>query len=239
MTYPSFGKIPRLHKPVVVTEQLDGTNGLVAVFGPDDPMPESLLYGITRFLVLPDKTAVAAGSRNRWLHPDSDNHGFARWVWEHADELSRLGPGLHYGEWWGGGINRGYGFTQGEKRFSLFNVDRWGDSALRPDCCELVPTLATGDGGQLNDLVADSMLRLMSSGSVAAPGYMSPEGVVVWHSAANQLFKVTLGSDRAKDAKRFGQVVAGLSFPPPGVDELANLLKPPGMSQQILEAVPF
>lgn len=234
MTYPSFGKIPRLHKPVVVTEKLDGTNGLVAVFGPDDATPVDFV----RSCVLADGTEVAAGSRNRWIHPGDDNYGFASWVWKHAEELSRLGPGLHYGEWWGGGIARGYGFAKGEKHFSLFNVGRWGKPEDRPACCEVVPTLASGDGMWLNDMVADSMLRLMASGSEAAPGYMRPEGVVVWHSAADQLFKATLNDDNAKNAQKSGLVWPGVLFPTPAVDELGNLLKPPGMATQVLEMAP-
>jgi hypothetical protein len=37
------------------------------------------------------------------------------------------------------------------------------------------------------------MLRL--DGSYAAPGYMKPEGIVVYHTAAKQMFKVTIEND--------------------------------------------
>ena len=51
--------------------------------------------------------------------------GFARWVETNRERLiTLLGPGLHFGEWWGSGIQRGYGLTKGDKRFSLFNVER-------------------------------------------------------------------------------------------------------------------
>jgi hypothetical protein len=59
---------------------------------------------------------------------------------EHRDDLLTLGPGRHFGEWWGAGIQRRYGLT--EKRFSLFNVTRWGEA--RPACCHVVPTLYRG-----------------------------------------------------------------------------------------------
>src|SRR5687768_16084610 len=94
-----FGKIARLNRDVVVTEKIDGANALVAV-GEDG--------------------TVRAGSRTRWIAPGDDNFAFAAWVDKNIDALRGLGPGFHYGEWWGAGIQRRYGLT--EKRFSLFNV---------------------------------------------------------------------------------------------------------------------
>ncbi len=61
------------------------------------------------------------GSRTRWITAQDDNHGFARWVEGNKQELLKLGAGRHFGEWWGSGIQRGYGLQKGEKRFSLFN----------------------------------------------------------------------------------------------------------------------
>src|SRR5512133_2019075 len=105
--FQSFGKISRLSRDMVITEKIDGTNGCIYI-GEDG-----------EFLV---------GSRTRWITPECDNHGFARWAYDHKDELVLgLGPGRHYGEWWGSGIQRGYDLPKGEKRFSLFNVHRWGE----------------------------------------------------------------------------------------------------------------
>ena len=42
------------------------------------------------------------------------------------------------------------------------------------------------------DLILDD---LKASGSKAAPGFMKPEGVVVFHTAANMGFKKTLEHD--------------------------------------------
>lgn len=168
MDFEGFGKIARLARPCVVTEKLDGTNGQVHV--------------------LEDGT-VLAGSRTRYVTPENDNHGFAAWVRAHESELRELGPGRHFGEWWGLGINRAYGLK--EKRFSLFNTKRWGET--RPACCHVVPVLYVGP---FNTAEFDFELkRLSEHGSVAAPGFMRPEGIVVFHAAAGVLFKRTVEKD--------------------------------------------
>lgn len=163
-----FSKIARLNRDVVVTEKIDGTNALVSI-GDD---------GIVR-----------AGSRTRWITPSDDNFGFAAWVAANEEALRALGPGFHYGEWWGAGIQRRYGLT--EKRFSLFNVGRWNADNV-PACCSVVPVLARGP---MRESVDAAMSALSSSGSVAAPGFMKPEGIVVFHSHSGTLFKVTLEKD--------------------------------------------
>jgi hypothetical protein len=168
-----FQKIARLNREVIVTEKLDGTNGVVHVT---------------------EDGRVLAGSRTRWITPKEDNFGFARWVAEHEDELrTGLGIGTHYGEWWGAGIQRRYGRTV--KRFSLFNTARWTDKAVRPQCCDVVPVL--GVLPSLNDYSLLNYLLgyLRREGSVAAPGFMKPEGVILYHAASGQLFKVTLEND--------------------------------------------
>lgn len=173
-------KIPRLHRPVVVTEKIDGTNA--SVYIPEDGGP-------TLF-----------GSRTRWITPGkhTDNHGFARWATEHEAELRLLGPGQHFGEWWGQGIQRGYGLA--EKRFSLFNVGRWTQpDVVLPACVGLVPVLYEGDFD--TTLINAVLYRLADAGSAAAPGYFQPEGIVVFHKASKMVFKQTLGDDGNKGTK--------------------------------------
>jgi hypothetical protein len=165
--FKEFGKIHRLNRKVIVTEKIDGTNACVVV-GEDG--------------------TVSAQSRSRVITIDDDNFGFAAWVAGHRDELQELGPGYHYGEWWGQGIQRKYGLT--ERRFSLFNVHRW--SEVRPACCHVVPVLAEGVGF---GLVHNCVEKLRSHGSVVAPGFMKPEGVVAFHAPGGHLFKVTLERD--------------------------------------------
>jgi hypothetical protein len=121
MDFESFQKIGRLSREMIVTEKLDGTNAQVCITEDGD---------------------MFFGSRTRWITPQDDNFGFARWAEGNKSELMKLGPGRHYGEWWGHGIQRGYGLT--EKRFSLFNTSRWTDDDVRPACCHVVPELFVG-----------------------------------------------------------------------------------------------
>lgn len=177
--FVEFPKIARLSREIIVTEKIDGTNA--QIFIPDVGEPE---YG-----------EVFAGSRTKWIDPKDDNMGFAKWVEAHTEELRTLGPGSHFGEWWGQGIQRNYGLK--EKRFSLFNVSRWGpggkDEAMKPACCHVVPTLYRG---AFDMHVIDELLNtLRIEGSIAAPRFMRPEGVVVFHTAGGHLYKKTLEKD--------------------------------------------
>jgi hypothetical protein len=138
--------------------------------------------------VLEDGT-VLAGSRNRYLTPEDDQFGFAAWVRDHETELRELGFGLHFGEWWGQKIQRAYGLT--ERRFSLFNLKRWGET--RPACCHVVPVLYEGTFLQAAFEIALDRLKL--HGSFAAPGFMRPEGIIIWHAASGTLFKRTIEKD--------------------------------------------
>lgn len=168
--FKEFAKIPRFRRDVVITEKIDGTNA--QVFVRDDGL-------------------VLAGSRKRWLTPDSDNFGFCAWVNANADELRKLGPGRHFGEWWGPGIQRGYGVAA--RRFSLFNVAKWSDDAVRPACCHVVPVLYEGpwDKGE----VAQVLDEFREYGSRASIGFMRPEGIVIYHTASGHLYKMTLEND--------------------------------------------
>lgn len=187
--FTPFPKMGRLSRQCVITEKIDGTNAQVFV-SPD---------GVVR-----------AGSRTRWISPQDDNFGFAAWVKLHEEELREgLGPGRHFGEWWGAGIQRKYGLS--ERRFSLFNVIRWclhteepgliptGDPRIEkwqdrlPECCGLVPILYRGIF--TTGACEDALESLRINGSEAARGFMKPEGIVCYHLAANVGFKKTLEND--------------------------------------------
>ena len=183
-----FPKIARLSRLAIVTEKIDGTNAQVLITEDGD---------------------IFAGSRSRWITTEDDNYGFARWVAGNQDTLLKLGPGRHMGEWWGLGINRNYGLK--EKRFSLFNTVRWcnyGDAPQRipmadpriekwqevlPDGLRLVPKLRWSNFS--TSVCHEALDNLREYGSQAAPGFMRPEGIVVFHVAANVAFKQTLEKD--------------------------------------------
>ena len=203
--FQSFPKVPRLMRDCIVTEKLDGTNAQVWIVPKEDQQglradgsskwTESLEWNVIARGV--GNTAILAGSRKRFVTPSDDNFGFAKWVRDHADDLIKdLGPGRHYGEWWGLGIRRGYGLS--EKKFSLFNTRRWYGTNGVPGVCDCVPVLYVGPFSTCD--INDTLHRLYTTGSVAAPGFKRPEGIMVWHEAARQLFKYTLDGDGYKGA---------------------------------------
>ncbi len=212
LTFQEFPKLSRFARETIITEKIDGTNGQVLIY---DPVENT--EAAEGFTSAADDTGkvwnIMAASRTRWITPASDNHGFARWAWDNAESLVRLGPGRHFGEWWGSGIQRGYGLQKGEKRFSLFNVQRWclhGEQPQRiitadpriekyqdvlPPCCGLVPVLARGSFDTISFMAHEALMRLQDQGSFAAPGFMKPEGIVIFHVAGNVGFKRTLEKD--------------------------------------------
>lgn len=218
LEFVEFDKIARLNREVIVTEKIDGSNAQVHI---RVAAGDSLEYGYDCQVEIGGVSHyLRAGSRNRWIaHVGSDDlNGFGRWVHQHAHELAALGAGAHFGEWWGAGIQRKYGLT--EKRWSLFNVGRWvqngGDNdrppcgekqQYAPMCCHVVPILAVGIG--LDEQVSAAMLQLRAKGSQAAPGFMQPEGVVAFHTASRNLFKVTLERDSEPKGRSSGNGSGG------------------------------
>ena len=192
--FTEFPKIARFNRECVISEKIDGTNAHVFISA-DSCGDKECCSECAPWIAEVDGLRIAAGSRTRYITPDNDNHGFAKWVKTHAEELIRgLGVGRHYGEWWGSGIRRGYGLTNGDKRFSLFNTRRWNASNL-PSCVGVVPVLWTGTAKYVADEAYAAIDLLRHTGSVVAPGFMNPEGIVIYHTAANQLFKITLKND--------------------------------------------
>lgn len=191
MEFKPFEKIARLRRECCITEKIDGTNAQITIVHtlyPSDDREQAIAERADESGTL----AMYAGSRTRWVTPDDDNFGFAGWVKAHADQLWSLGPGQHFGEWWGEKIQRGYGLV--ERRFSLFNPLRWNDeNPNRPACCGVVPTLYVGPFS--TDVCSTQLERLRTLGSVAAPGFMKPEGICIYLSAAKTHFKQTLEKD--------------------------------------------
>jgi hypothetical protein len=212
--FQPWPKTPRFFRDIVITEKIDGTNAAVLiheypfgfhaeaqpwdgkivkiVLGPDNPETG-----------LPDhEYTVSAQSRKRLITPTDDNAGFAQWVWDNADHLvATLGIGAHFGEWWGKGIQRQYG--KDRRIFSLFNTSRWGDIlAFDPDPHGLAVVPVLYEGPMSEDQIFITLDGLKTYGSEASPGYLNPEGIIIFHKAANSVFKVLLeNDDLAKSAK--------------------------------------
>lgn len=194
--FEPWPKSPRWFRDVTVSEKLDGTNAgvhIVAVTGEAEISgPDSRFFHTNgdgdEFLVVPQ-------SRKRIITPSEDNYGFAKWVEANAWHLiSTLGPGLHYGEYWGEGIQRRYDMKR--KVFSLFNTAKWGDVlSVDPDDTGLavVPVLYEGPlRGASIDVILEG---LAESGSHAAPGFMRPEGVCIFHHASRNVYKALIDND--------------------------------------------
>jgi hypothetical protein len=210
--FREWPKTPRLFRDIVVTEKLDGTNSAIhitAIAEWEADLITSVPGDNSLYVVEVDgvRYAVTAQSRRRIITPGktTDNYGFAAWVHENAADLVRiLGEGLHFGEWWGKGIQRGYGLEG--KRFSLFNVERWfkvdpddphglDSMSTRAELSPLagqidaVPVLYTGPFAE--SVIWQCVDDLREFGSIAAPGFANPEGVCVFHTANRQVWKVT------------------------------------------------
>lgn len=164
MEFKPWPKIVRIEnkRTPVFTEKLDGTNACI---------------------VIQDKQLVHIQSRNRIITPESDNYGFAGWVHRNLDLVLGLGDGYHFGEWWGNGIGRNY--DQKQKRFSLFNTRRWGAHNPPPEGIEVVPTLPVST-------VEEARGLLINHGSVAVPGFMNPEGAVMYEPDTDTCFKIII-----------------------------------------------
>ncbi|GAB3847385.1 hypothetical protein GCM10029963_28780 [Micromonospora andamanensis] len=83
---PLVSEDPRLHKPVTITEKIDGTNGLIEItrvpFGTGSADLPDGVYTVGDFTSplgtdgLPEwEFQVRAGSRNRWLAPGPTTSG--------------------------------------------------------------------------------------------------------------------------------------------------------------------
>lgn len=198
MEFEPWPSISRLNKDAIYTEKIDGSNAAVVVAPYTTDTDKSKAVDVVS--IDGDLYAVWAQSRKRFITPGDDNFGFALWVYNNAPELVKiLGVGRHFGEWWGSGIQGGYGLPKGERRFSLFNVKRWehtldwnkGHEALSE--LYMVPVLdrSVFSTERARELVHE----LRYTGSWASPGFMKPEGVVVFHTASQTPYKTFLEND--------------------------------------------
>lgn len=179
---------PRWHKGLTITEKIDGTNACIRIL---------------------DGT-VSAQSRKRLITPESDNFGFAEWVHENAGALTDvLGYGVHFGEWFGEGIQKNPLGIEG-KRFALFSPWKFNESQKEvienSGLVEFVPVLFEGQADiytiprVLEELDWDGTkvqgAKMISQGYAFEPDRMArPEGIIVWHRETQQKYKILLDND--------------------------------------------
>lgn len=136
---------------------------------------------------------LKCGSRTRWIAPGNDNYGFAAHVYEHKQEfIDKLGPGKHFGEWAGLGINSGEGLK--DKALVLFDHWKYPTDRALPPKTVVVPVLYEGpfDLSKVGEVMAD----LKANGSKLCPGFMRPEGVVV--RIKGERYKVVFDAEETK-----------------------------------------
>jgi len=159
-----WAKIQRLHKAeMVITQKMNGTNGQI---------------------LFEDNGDFMIGSRNRWLSVHKDNFGFYNWAHEHITELFEIfGPGRHYGEWAGPGIQNGEGLK--ERVFFSFNPFLEKPDTINWINVESIPLLYYGHWDDSQRDIA--MQKLCEDGSQVSRIYfplgqncfIEPEGIVI------------------------------------------------------------
>lgn len=158
MEFQAWPKIPRLvNEKYHFTEKIDGTNACIHI----------------------QDGEIGCQSRSRVITPEDDNYGFARWVRDNKSELLKLVPGRYFGEWWGQGIQRGYGMDR--KVFSLF----YYPYEFETDVVRRVPKIEAANA-------EEAVAILKEQGSLAAPGWNRPEGVIQYNELSKSYYKIIM-----------------------------------------------
>lgn len=218
MEFKEFAEIKHLIKvTALVTQKLHGTNASVWIYEIDltqtklDKIwPIEITDSLKAFVTTDGKYLVRPAKRTSFISIEKDNFNFAQWVSTSKDDLARvLGAGTHFGEWIGPGINSGEGIK--EKRFVLFDVMRFETQKeemtkvnLWPSRLDLVPKLALETTGDLRSLADRIMAELKEKGSVYAPGFMRPEGIVI-NVLGGQTLKFVFDTEETNWRKGSGQ----------------------------------
>jgi len=184
LVFEKFPSLSRLKRNCVITEKIDGTNAQICFNATGN-----ILVGSRKRQIWPEGTA----GKNKGC----DNSGFAGWAYSLKEELfAFLGEGRHFGEWAGAGIQRRYGLDK--KVFLLFNTSRFGPG--RQEIPEKLITKGLGSvpvlyqGVFTTDAIDTIMDNLLLNGS-HLNNFPKPEGIVIYHVALRDYFKVTYDHD--------------------------------------------
>jgi hypothetical protein len=199
--FEKFPSLTRFSHGWTITEKLDGTNAAVNI----TPVAAYHANDIEKIgaVAIVNDFFVFAQSRTKLITPgkSTDNHGFAQFVKDNAENFVRsLGEGRHFGEWVGPGIGKRH-YNLKEKQFALFNVYRWSQANL-PARVTTVPCMILSQ--YLDDpghTALYEMEKLRFDGSMFGPkndkckGFENPEGVVMYHGPSQTSFKKTFDYD--------------------------------------------
>jgi len=158
LEFKRWPKIKRfMDADMIITQKMEGTNAQIT-FREDSS-------GCIQWF---------AGSRNRKLCALHDNFGFYKWAGENLQALyDVLGPGRHYGEWCGPGIQNSEGLR--ERKFFSFDPFLEVLEGLK-HLVEPVPLLYKGPFNL--DSIHGILVGLRDHGS-KVNGFHPAEGVIV------------------------------------------------------------
>ena len=195
--YASFPSIERLENIYcVISEKVDGTNSLIEI---NEVFPVGE----------PKEIQVRFGSRNRYITFNNDNAGFANFFRHYearfkdvaADiilkELEVSGETLTecqeqyplriYGEWFGSGIQRGYGLK--DKFFMPFSTF-YAEKLIEYQVPNIIkPNIMYT--GKFSQEIADICMQTLTNGSLVIPEFKRPEGIVIHFPKYNLRLKQT------------------------------------------------
>lgn len=180
MEFEAWPKISRYTGlNVVISEKIDGTNACINI-DQDGKMQN-------------------CQSRTRIIDRHNDNFGFANWAWDNQERIENLlGPGRHFGEWAGPGIqNNPLNLT--ERYFLLFNTYRWYYKLnLYEDHGNIksVPLLYTG---LFTEGIVEKTMRELKEAREASK--QKPEGIIIYWPGSRSYEKLTYEHTQGKWAK--------------------------------------
>lgn len=183
--YNSFPSIERLENIYcIISEKIDGTNGLIEI----------------------NETNVRFGSRNRYISFSDDNAGFANFFKDYEARFKDAAKDITtdesyplriYGEWFGRGIQRGYGLK--DKFFMPFSFF-YGEKLIEYQVPNVIAPNIMYTGKFSMEVVSACMQQLKLNGSGIVKGYKQPEGIVIFFPKYNFRLKETFDGAKWKDA---------------------------------------